>query len=105
MPNSQRVDQISQMILESDADIVALQEVSDLSDGYRLYDKLKSKYSDFYFNAGATPFILQNNSGLFVASKVPVEDVQFEDFSSVPGTESMVNKGGLWRGPVHIYIN
>lgn len=92
LPNSARVEKIAQTILENKPDLVCLQEVSDLNDAYHLYKKLSSEYSEFYFNMGPTPFILKNNSGLFVASKVKIENPELHSFSDIKGTEGMVNK-------------
>ncbi|MBN1914709.1 MAG: endonuclease/exonuclease/phosphatase family protein [Parachlamydiales bacterium] len=93
LPNDQRVAKISTLIQEKHPDIVCLQEVSDLNDALALYRNLSSEYTDFYLNIGATPFILQNNSGLFVASKLPLDHTEFHSFSDIKGTEMMVNKG------------
>lgn len=93
IPNDQRVSRIAGLIRGQNPDIVSMQEVSDIEDAYVLYQELSRYYADFYFHMGTTPFILQNNSGLFVASKVPIESPEFHDFSDLDGTETMVNKG------------
>lgn len=93
MSNDQRAQKIAEMIKSNDPDLVALQEVSDLKDALALYQALSEKYSEFYFNTGDTPFILQNNGGLLLASKVAIKDPEFHSFSNIKGTESMVNKG------------
>lgn len=92
IPNDERVLKIAEMIKQNDPDLVCLQEVSDIKDAFKLYNELSTKYGDFYFNIGATPFILQNNSGLFVASKTAIENPEVHSFSDISGTESMVNK-------------
>jgi endonuclease/exonuclease/phosphatase family metal-dependent hydrolase len=93
LPNGQRVEIIAEMIRKNDPDLVCLQEVSDLKDALSFYEKLNDKYGEFFLNIGATPFILQNNSGLFIASKLGVERPEFQSFSEIEGTERMVNKG------------
>jgi endonuclease/exonuclease/phosphatase family metal-dependent hydrolase len=93
LSDEQRVEEIAKRIKESNPDIACLQEVSDLKDALSLYHKLSPEFADFYLNIGSTPFILQNNSGLFVASKHAIRDPQFHSFADIPGTESMVNKG------------
>lgn len=93
LSDKERLAKISEMILNQDPDIIALQEVSDPSSAFALYETLKDKYHDFYLNMGTTPWILQNNSGLFLASKIPVTSARFESFEDIPGTETMVNKG------------
>jgi exonuclease III len=93
LSNDKRVEMLSKMIKENNSDLVCMQEVSDLTDALSLYDKLKNDYKDFYLNMGATPFVLQNNSGLFVASKEDIKDPDFSSFSNIKNVESMVNKG------------
>jgi len=93
-PNKERVEEIAAMILKSKANVVCLQEVSDLNDAKYLYEKLSDRFAEFYFHMGATPFILQNNSGLMVASDMAIEEgsEELHSFSDIKGTESMVNK-------------
>ncbi len=94
-PNEQRVREIAQQIKDQNPDLVCLQEVSDLKDAFTLYQELQGEFADFYLNVGATPFILQNNSGLFVASKIAIKNPKFHSFSDINGAEGMVNKGFL----------
>ena len=89
----ERADAIGDIILENKPKVVGLQEVSDLLPAFKLYQKLSAEYEDFYFHMGATPWVLQNNSGLFVASKNPISQPEFQSFSDIKGTETMVNKG------------
>jgi endonuclease/exonuclease/phosphatase family metal-dependent hydrolase len=93
LSDEERRAKIAEIIRAENPDLVALQEVSDPKSAFALYEALKDKYHDFYLNMGMTPWILQNNSGLFVASKAPVTSARFESFKGIPGTESMVNKG------------
>jgi len=95
LSDDQRLEKIIAMIHENNPDLFCGQEVSDIKQAYALYNALSSEYSDFILGAGMTPFILQNNSGLFVASKEPILNPKFHDFSDIEGTESMVNKGYL----------
>lgn len=92
LSNDDRVLKIAEMIKQNDPDLVCLQEVSDIKDAFKLYNELSNKYGDFYFNIGSTPFILQNNSGLFVASKMALENPEVHSFADISGAESMVNK-------------
>ncbi len=106
LSDEQRVEAIAKMIRESNPDIACLQEVSDLEDALSLYRKLSPEFAEFYLNIGATPFILQNNSGLFVASKQAITTPQFHSFADIQGTESMVNKGYFsFSTPVAHFIN
>jgi|GEM_PF-2528543 len=91
--NTERAQKIAEMILEKNPDLVCLQEVSSLEDALTIYNKLSPEFAEFYFNIGSTPFILQNNSGLFVASKTAVFRPEFHSFSDISNVESMVNKG------------
>lgn len=91
--NAERVKALVQILKDSGVDVACLQEVSDLKDAYAIYEKMKPFYADFYFNMGASPFILVNPSGLMVFSKTPIDNPYFESFSNIPGTELMVNKG------------
>lgn len=93
LTDEQRTLQIAKTVKKLQPDVICLQEVSDLYAAYSLYDKLSSEFTDFYFDMGASPCILKNNSGLFVASKCPIRDPQFHSFADILGTESMVNKG------------
>jgi len=93
LPNEDRVKAIAGMIKEANPDVVCLQEVSDLKDAFSLYDKLSSKFSDFYLGIGPTLGVFFNNSGLFACSNQPMSDPQFHSFKNVPGTELAVNKG------------
>lgn len=92
LPNKERAERLAEKIKESNPDLVCLQEVSDMDDALTLYRKLSDDFAEFYLNIGATPFILQNNSGLFVASKVAIENPELYSFSGIAGTEGMVNK-------------
>lgn len=93
LSDRQRMVKIAQMIRDAKPNIACLQEVSDLETGFSLYKKLSSQFAEFYFHIGATPFILQNNSGLFVASQYKVIDPEFHSFQGISGVETMVNKG------------
>jgi endonuclease/exonuclease/phosphatase family metal-dependent hydrolase len=90
-PWPERVDQLIEKIQEKNPDLLCLQEVNDIEAAYRLYDALKDQYAHFYFNIG--PKVLSQNSGLFVASKLAIQDPSFKTFDEVPGTQKLVNKG------------
>ena len=92
-PDLERIPEIAELILSENPEIVGLQEVSSLFASFEFYKLLSPTYAEFYFHMGATPFILQNNSGLFVASKVAISKAEFQSFSDIQGVESMVNKG------------
>ena len=92
LSNKKRAGSIVKMIEEENPDLVCLQEVSDLKDAYFLYKKLKN-YSHFYFNIGIAPFIVQNSSGLFIASKKPLHNPHFKSYSHIKNTRMMVKIG------------
>lgn len=81
----ERLDSVTDLICDSQADIVCLQEVFDTSAHEALYEKLKNEYSHFYTNIGPWSFegsfsTLGFENGLFVASKYPISDPQFIPF-------------------------
>lgn len=92
-----RFSQIVGIVEEQNADIVCLQEVYSESAALKLYEKLKDRYAHFYINMG--PKVMGSkmsevglNSGLFVASKIPLENPYFESFKSTKPV-SQINKG------------
>lgn len=91
--NDERTKKIAETILEQDPDLVCLQEVSDLENALALHKKLSPTFTEFYFHMGYTPWIFQNHSGLFVASKAAIAKPHLQSFSDIKGTEKMVNKG------------
>jgi endonuclease/exonuclease/phosphatase family metal-dependent hydrolase len=99
-PWKERILQITSTIKAQDADVICLQEVHSEIGADFLYEKLKDSYAHFYMNMG--PKMMGSkiedvglNSGLFVASKVPLEDLHFEAFKSQEG-QKLVNKGFFW---------
>ena len=71
-PVSKRISGVARKIIESKADIVCLQEVSPPA-AHRLYASLKNEYKYFYTRINPDPWLMLD-SGLFVASKVPIEN-------------------------------
>ena len=71
-PVHERIAEVSKKIISTDADIVCLQEVSPPA-AHMLYQKLKSKYKYFYTRINPDTW-LTLDSGLFVASKVAIQD-------------------------------
>ncbi len=86
-----RIDDVVGKIKSSTSDVVCLQEVNDVEACYSLYEKLKDEYAYFCFNIG--PEILSQNSGIFVASKYPIQDAKFTPFDTGIGLQKAVNKG------------
>jgi endonuclease/exonuclease/phosphatase family metal-dependent hydrolase len=73
-----RFKQCAQAIREQNADILCLYEIFDIQTALGLYEALKKEYSHFYFNIG--PHAIGLSSGLFIASKLPVEQAEFVPF-------------------------
>lgn len=65
---------------QEDVDVLCLSEVHDYHAALRLFEGLKDCYAHFYFNIGAKGW--GPNSGLFVASKLPITQPSFHAFPS-----------------------
>jgi len=94
-PWRDRLDLVSDLILEADADVICLQEVFDPEANTALYHKLKGTYAHFYmlikprcFNFSWRSIGL--GSGLFVASKYPLKNPDFYPFKK---GNSYINRG------------
>lgn len=96
LPNRERAGLLIKKIQKHQPTLVALQEVSSLREALYLSKELKRLgYGEFYFHMGAMPSILANTSGLFIASKVAIENPKFQSYSKIKiaGLEKWVNKG------------
>jgi endonuclease/exonuclease/phosphatase family metal-dependent hydrolase len=85
-PWQERVTPLADKILLVDADVVCLEEMHPVDANYALYEKLKDTYAYFYLAIGPRPLgfsihTLGLPSGLFVASKYPIEEPHFTLFS------------------------
>lgn len=89
-PWNQRIDKLAEIIRNSEAQIVCLQEVWDPDAMRVLIEKLKNDYSIFIYDAGDPAGTLKVNkmgysSGLFVASKLALDSIAFNLFPrSIP---------------------
>lgn len=111
LPWEERVSPIVEKIKLADADVVCLQQVQAEDASYALYNALKGEYHYFYVAIGPnvmgfSPKSLGISSGLFVASRYPLQNPRFTPFS-ITGLPS---KDGFFDfvivhelGPVHIY--
>jgi endonuclease/exonuclease/phosphatase family metal-dependent hydrolase len=86
LPWKDRIDRIVAKIQTVDPDILCLQEVFSPQAGKELVQKLSSQYAHFYMQIGARPagFSLESlgiSSGLFVASKYPLNNVNFTPYT------------------------
>jgi len=91
-PNGERASNFAKMVRDSHPNLAAFLEASDLLDSLAIYEELKGDFSDIYLNIGATPFVLQNNSGILMASDRPLENISVSSYSGIEGTEAWVNK-------------
>ncbi len=96
----ERIDRIVAKIFETDADIVSLQEVWDPKVMRALVDLLKSKYCYFVYDAGnqfttLKPQDIGINSGLFVASRFPLDFVSFTPFVRTIPPHASAKRGAL----------
>ena len=93
-----RIDKLVEIIRNSDAQIVCLQEVWDPEAMRAFIEKLKNDYAFFIYDAGDPAGTLKVNkmdysSGLFVASKIALDSVAFNRFPrSIPETS---NRGAI----------
>lgn len=87
LPWEKRIEPLAKKILEVGADIVCLQEVHAEDATYALYAALKNDYTYFYGAIGPRVLGFSLNtlgfpSGLFVASKYPIEKPEFTLFKA-----------------------
>ena len=84
----ERVDGIAENLLALGADVICLQEVHEEEANEALYERLKNHYVHFYMGIGPRSCGLGVDtlglpSGLFIASKYPLENPTFTLFSEV----------------------
>lgn len=97
-PWKERIDKLVDTLRASDAQIVCLQEVWDPEAMRALAERLKESYAFFVYDAGDPAGTLQvkkmgYSSGLFLASKLPLDSVAFNRFPrSIPEGS---NRGAL----------
>ncbi len=85
LPWQDRVKPLAKQVIKTKADVVCLQEVFSEDAFHALYDELKGEYSYFYGLIGPRFLGLSFQSvgmpsGLFVASKYPIENPEFTLF-------------------------
>lgn len=91
-PSEERIDQIAEKILAQDPDVICLQEMADEKSSLRLVELLAGSYRDMYLNIGPRRLI-KGGSGLFVASKYPIEEPHFEQFIASTNAQKFEKKG------------
>lgn len=93
-PTMERVHEIAYAILQTKADIVSLQEVFHTEAAEILAQKLRKEGYHVVYNVGHRT--LKLNSGLFIASKTQLDDIQFFEHPSwKTGADQHANKGLL----------
>lgn len=85
-PWKKRVDAVADIVVSSQADVICLQEVFTEDASFALYQKLKEHYAHFYLSIaprtlGFSLDLIGFPSGLFIASKYPIEKPCFTSFS------------------------
>lgn len=88
LPAEKRLDRIIFLLKKVDADVICLQEVFERKTALKLIEALKDDYHVFYYhmsprNLGFNLQTVGLSSGLFVASKFPVNHPRFEKFAKV----------------------
>lgn len=84
-PWEKRIDPLAEKLRLIDADVICLQEVFVEEAAHTLYTKLKDHYAHFYISIGERILGFSLNSlgltsGLFIASKFPIESPSFQSF-------------------------
>ncbi len=103
-PWANRIDSIVAKIISSQADVVCLQEIWNGKIGKALAEKLKKRFNYFIYDAGnqygtLSPEEIGFNSGLFIASKIPLDTVSF-----IPFTRMKPMIAGIKRGAIRAKI-
>lgn len=78
VPFRERIDRMIEKIKHENGDVACLYETFDFASTKALIEGLKKDYAHFYFNMG--PRAIGVNSGIFVASKFPIEEAEFLPF-------------------------
>jgi len=73
-----RFEKMIEQIESANADVLCLYEVFEVTHSEALYDRLKEKYPHFYLNVGMRT--IGAPSGIFVASKYPIQNPKFTAF-------------------------
>lgn len=94
-----RIDALANKLIDTKADILALQEIWDPEIMPILIDKLKNHYPFIIYDVGnlyftLAPQLIAFNSGLFIASKVPLDSISFTPFTN-HDIRKGINRGAL----------
>jgi endonuclease/exonuclease/phosphatase family metal-dependent hydrolase len=99
-PWKDRIEKIVQKIKGTNADIICLQEVWGHEVALLLKEKLRKEFSCFIYDIGIqygtlNPDEIGLNSGLFIASKIPLEEPSFTPFNKMSPAKGGVQRGAL----------
>ena len=88
-PASERLDELELLIRKKDPDILLLQEMAH-PPSMKLYERIKDLYPHFFVRIGPNPPLME--SGLFLASKHPIENAGFIPFEG----QCSILRGSFW---------
>ena len=99
-PWKSRIDGVIKKLIDTKADIICLQEVWDKEVSRTLIEKLKDNYFYFIYDAGnqygtLSPEEIGFNSGLFIASRIPLESISFTPFERMQPRMAGVKRGAV----------
>lgn len=95
--NNNKLKQIIKTIHNLDADLICLQECFDNSIKNAIVKNLNFQYPYFISGSLKKRFIIGEDSGLLVLSKLPIEHVKFYSYSKSSGVDGWFsNKGVLY---------
>ncbi len=99
-PWPDRIDALSKKIVSTNAAIVCLQEIWDKEVACAFVELLKDEYFYFIYDPGnqygtLNPEEIGYNSGLFVASRVPLDNITFTPFEQMRPKKAGVKRGAV----------
>ncbi len=98
-----RIQALTKIIEDTHAQIVCLQEVWDPAAMQALIQCLKKEYSFFVCDAGdqfgtLDPYAIGLGCGVFIASKIPLDQVAFTSYPRSIPAKAAANRGALFAG-------
>ena len=95
--NNEKLKRIIKIINNLDADLICLQECFDNTIKDSIINNLKFQYPYFISGSLKKRFVVGEDSGLLVLSKLPIEHVKFHSFKYSCGLDGWFsNKGVLY---------
>ena len=101
--NCKRAKAIAQEIPGYDYDIIVFEEAFDHQARKILRNRLKDYYPFMYGPANKSSFSLKTNSGIWILSKIPLQQLEQIEFKNRFGIDALARKGavlfeGEWQG-------